>query len=260
MVKTPKTKKINTKNLSKAIEVAELIAKTPKTKKIDTKKSSKEIDDLHAEIDKLLKAPKKDLKKLVEADKEHLKYHPSQQDYKEMRMDQKAYKHKVKEVSPLVQNYVTQFKAVLDENKTTGGVMTRKLNKLRDNFHYTARPSEIDDANALIREYRELLPKKEKKEKVEKPKKPKASKHPEGSYQGDPKYISLQIYVMKRRKDITDPEDLDIIVKELIDKKIERMSMKKLNEVLEDLGYEVTGKGFHSDDSDTSSGSSSDYE
>ena len=254
-IKIPK--KTKSKDLSKVISITEMMVKTPKTKKINTMKASKEIDDIHAEIDKLLKAPKKDLKKLVQADKEHLKYHPSKQDYKEMKMDQKAYKHKVKDVSPLVQHYVNQFKAILDENKTKGGTMTKQLNKLRDNFYYTAKPSEIDDANALIKEYRELLPKKEIKEKV---KKSKTVKPEDNSYKGDKKYKPLTEYVKKHKPHITDTDDIHMIVSEIIDKKIPRMSVKKLDEILKDLGYEISGEGVHYDDSDTSSGSSSDYE
>ena len=68
--------------------------------------------------------------------------------------------------------------------------------------------------------------------------------------------IAILYFWLKHRPDISDPEDIHIIVVDIIDKKIPRMSVKKLNEILDDLGYEVKGSGVHLDDSDTSS----DYE
>jgi hypothetical protein len=181
--KPKKTKADMIKEVNEAIKFAESI-KVPKS----NKQPIKEIDDTIAEIEKLLKAPKKDLKKLVKADKEHIKYHPSKQDKEEMKLDKKVYKHKVINTSSLVQNYVNQFKTILAENKTKGGAMTKALNKIRTKFYEDAKPTEIDDANALIKQYRELLPSKETKAKVVKAKK---EKEPDNSYKGDKKYKTL---------------------------------------------------------------------
>ena len=256
--KPKKTKADMIKEVHDAIKFSESI-KVPKS---TSKKTIKEINNSIAEIEKLLKAPKKDLKKLVKADKEHIKYHPSKQDFKEMLLDQKIYKRKVKDVTPLVQNYVNHFKAILSENKTKGGAMTKALNKLRKDFYEHAKHSEIDDANTLIKQFRETLPHKETKAKVVKAKKEKA---PDNSYKGDKKYKSLTTYVKKHKPHITDTDDIHMIVSELIDKQIPRMSVKILNKIMEELDYDekdIKGSGFrrHYDDSDTSSGTSSDYE
>jgi hypothetical protein len=119
------------------------------------------------------------------------------------------------------------------------------------------KPSEVDDANKLIFEYRKTLPTKEKAVKTPKPKTPKPE---DNSFRSDKKYKPMVAYLKKYKPDITDPEDIYVIVSEIISKNIPRMSVKKLNEILEDLGYEITGSGVHYDDSDTSSNSSSDYE
>ena len=229
-IKIPK--KVKSKNISMALGMVEHVSNAPKTKKIK-EKEIESINDSIAEIDKLLKTPKKGLKKLIEADKEHLKYHPSKQDYKEMKMDQKAYKHKAKNVSDLVSNYVTQFKSILSENKVKGGVMTKGLKAIRTKFYDMASPSEIDDANSLIKEYRSMLPPKETKAGVPKVKKVKPD---DNSYAGHIKYKPLTLYVKKHRPDLTDPTDIDVIVQGLIDKAHPRMSVTKLKEVIDDLG------------------------
>ena len=237
-IKVPKKSK--SKNISMALDLVEQVSKAPKTKKIK-EKEIESINESIAEVEKLLKTPKKGLKKLIEADKEHLKFHPSKQDYKEMKMDQKAYKHKAKNVSDLVSNYVTHFKSILSENKVKGGIMTKGLKAIRTKFYDMASPSEIDDANSLIKEYRSMLPPKETKAGVPKVKKVKPD---DNSYAGHIKYKPLTLYVKKHRPDITDPEDINIIVQELINKAHPRMSVTKLKEVLDDLGFnDISGTG-----------------
>ena len=186
IINTPKIKKgrKNTDNISMAMALVEMVHKTPKSKKI-SEKDIETVNDSIKEIDKLLKTPKKGLKKLIEADKEHLKFHPSKQDYKEMRMDQKAYKHKSKDVSELVSNYVEQFKSILSENKVRGGVMTKGIKDIRTKFYDKASPSEIDDANALIKQYRELLPPKQSSAPIPRAKKVKPDVN---TYAGHIKY------------------------------------------------------------------------
>jgi hypothetical protein len=96
------------------------------------------------------------------------------------------------------------------------------------------KPSEVDDANKLIADYRKTLPSTVKAKVTKSPKAPKA---PDDSYKGHKKYKSLTLYVKNKKPEISDSEDIDIIVQELIDKNIPRMSVTKLQEVLSDLGY-----------------------
>jgi hypothetical protein len=254
-VQIPKKKSPN-KNISKVIEIAQMMANAPK--KFDLKKATKDVDDSIAEIDKLLKAPKKEIKKLVKADTMHLKYHPSEQDKKEFKLDKKimqqakGYVHKVHDVSPRVQNYVDEYKSIINSGMAQAQTTTA-INKLKLKLLTNMKPSEVDDVNKIISDYRKTLPPKEKATRTTKTKAPKP---PDDSYEGDKKYKPMTAYVKKHRPDISDPEDIHIIVVDIIDKKIPRMSVKKLNEILDDLGYEVKGSGVHLDDSDTSS----DYE
>jgi len=264
-VKIQKPKK--SKAIPQMLEVAEMIVKMPKTKKIEY---NKEIDDSIAEIDKLLKASKSDLKKLVKADKEHLKYHPSEQDKKEYKLDKKimkhaeGYEHKVVNASPAVKQYVEEFKYILLNTKTPS-VMTRKINKLKANAYEKLKPSDIDDANKLIRDFRKSLPPPPIKEKKVKAKKEKVEKPVDNSYKGDKKYKPYTAYIKKHKPHFSDPEDIHLVIMELIDKKVPRMSVKILEKAMEDAGYDekdIKGSGYHNKyyDSDTSSGSSSDYE
>jgi ElaB/YqjD/DUF883 family membrane-anchored ribosome-binding protein len=209
-IKIPK--KTNSKNLSKVIEITELIAKTPKLKKINSKKASKEIDELHAAIDKAMKSKKPKTKVMQMA---------------------KGYVHKSKDVSPFVQHYVNEFKSILSSGKTKG-VITRALNKLRSNFYYTAKPSEVDDATSMIRDYRETLPKPVKVVKAKVPKTPSE----DADYQ---KQLKAKIaYIKKNKPSITDPEDLKIIADEMIGKN-RRSSKMCLDECLNDLGMSGSG-------------------
>jgi hypothetical protein len=155
-----------------------------------------------------------------------------------------------------VQNYVDEYKSILNSGKKQGPI-TAAINKLKLKVMTGMKPSDVDDANKIISEYKKTLPSKEKAVKTPKTKTPKPE---DNSYKGDKKYKPMVAYVKKYKPDITDPEDIHIIVSEIISKNIPRMSVKKLNEILEDLGYEITGSGVHYDDSDTSSNSSSDYE
>ena len=230
-VKNTKIKNVDNsklKNINNILNLVGDIHKAPKIKKIETES----IQDTINEVEKLLKTPKKDLKKLIEADKVHLKYHPSQQDYKEMKMDQKIYKHKVDNIPPHIAGYVATYKELLDKDNK-GGARTRAIDKLRNAFMSVVRPSDIDDANALIREYKETLIKPAPKVKAKKTsvKKEVVSE----SYTDDPKYKTYTLYVKKNKPSITDADDIHNIVSDLIDKK-QRMSKKLLDSVIEDLG------------------------
>jgi len=225
--KIPKEKKDN-ELISMIFDIIQDTVKNPKSKKIETESVNKQIK----EITKLLKAPKKTVKKLIEADKLHLKYHPSEQDYKEMRMDQKIYKKKVTNVEPHIANYVATYKELMNKDNK-GGARTRAINKHISNFMQVARPSDISTANALIREI------KEGQTKVVAPTKAKkvtASKNKE-----DSKYKSVTTYVKKNVPSLTNDEDIHIVVTELISKD-KRMSKKLLDQVLKD--FEIIGSGL----------------
>ena len=78
-------KKTKTSNVSRAMNLIDDIINEPKTKKY--KDDIEDIEDIIKEVEKLSKKNPKALKKLVKADKEHLKYHPSEQDKKEAKID-----------------------------------------------------------------------------------------------------------------------------------------------------------------------------
>jgi hypothetical protein len=225
-IKIPKKSK--SKNISIALDLVERVSKAPKTKKIK-EKEIESINESIAEVDKLLKTPKKGLKKLIEADKEHLKFHPSKQDYKEMKMDQKAYKHKATNVSNLVTNYVSQYKSILSEGLSKGST-TKAINKIRDNFYQMARPSDISDANSLIKEIKDMLPKEEPK--------PKKAKGPISD--DDKKYKQVSSYIKKHIKmgcfpSLKDDEEaFKYVIDEAMSKGFKRLSKPFIQSILDE--------------------------
>ena len=225
--KIPKDK-MSTELVSMIFDIVGSVVNEPKTKKFKTE----DVEHQIKEVTKLLKAPKKTLKKLVEADKTHIKYHPSVQDYKEMKMDQKVYKKKVSNVEPHIANYVAIYKELLNKDNK-GGARTRAINKHISNFMKDARPSDISTANALMREYKEGQPKVEAPTKVKKSTVPK-NKESE-------KYKSVTTYVKKNKPSLKDDELIHLIVIDLINED-KRMSKKLLDKVLKD--YEIIGSGL----------------
>lgn len=221
--------KNGTKNISMIMNMAGDISKTPKHKKIDIEGIKQQIE----EVEKLLKASPKALKKLVKADKEHLKYHPSEMDKKELKLDTKimkqakGYTHKVNNVSHAVRNYVDQYIDIYKNSKTPQS-RSKKLNDLKLKLYTNLRPSDIDDANTLIMEFKKTLEPIVKAKGTTK----QSSVH-------DKKYKSVTEYVKKNKPSIKDVDDIHIIVTELINKD-KRMSKKLLDEVFKDL--EITGE------------------
>jgi len=211
---TPVIKKVKTK------KVGELL------KKVESKAKEHEGNDLISKIEKQLNKEKSDIQKTI--DKVNA-IKPTK-----LMQQAKGYEHKVSDVSPRVQNYVSEYKSIVNNGKTQSGI-TRALNKLKLNVMTNMKPSEVDDANKLVSDFKKTLEPVVKPSKVTKSKAPKPE---DGSYESDKKYKPLTVYVKKNKPSITDPEDIDIIVKELIDKKIPRMSVKKLDEILNDLGYD----------------------
>lgn len=80
-----KIKKTKLSNITRAVNLVSDMIHQPKMKKY--KNDIESVDDIIKEVESLLKAKPKALKKLVKADKEHLKYHPSEQDKKELKID-----------------------------------------------------------------------------------------------------------------------------------------------------------------------------
>ena len=228
---TKKPKKSSKSNIPEAIELTELITKQPKSKKpkIDTES----INDSIKEIDKLLKAPKKALKKLVKADKEHIKYHPSEQDKKELKIDKmmsqaKDYKHKSTNVSHEARDYVDRYINIF-KNSTSPQSRGRLLNQLKVKVYTNLKPSDADDANNLINEFKRSLepPSKVKKAPVvltEESKKEKQVKN----------YIKTKIKqgMFQQLKD--DEENINFVVKEAINKRFNRLSVDFIQNILEE--------------------------
>jgi hypothetical protein len=214
------------KGITKILNLVSDINKAPKMKKIDTEDIQHQIN----EVEKLLKSTPKALKKLVKADKEHLKYHPSKMDKEELKLDTKImkqskdYSHKVKNVSQAVKNYVDQYIDIYKNSKTPQS-RSKKLNDLKLNVYTNLKPSDIDDANTLIGEYKKTL------DPIV-----KAKAKPKQSSPEDKKYKSVIAYVKKNKPSITNEEDLNLIASYLIDKN-QRMSKKLLDEILKDLEY-----------------------
>jgi hypothetical protein len=78
-------KKTKTSAVTKAMKLIDEVIKAPKKKKY--KDDMDDVKSIIKEVEKLSKKKPKALKKLVKADKEHLKYHPSEQDKKEAKID-----------------------------------------------------------------------------------------------------------------------------------------------------------------------------
>lgn len=215
ITKTPKIKKIkDSKNLSKALEIADLIVKAPKIKKIDSKKAAKEIADLHAQIDKVMKSKKIKPKIMQQA---------------------KGYEHKVSDVSQRVQNYVSEYKSIITSGKTQGTI-TKNINKLKLNIMTNMKPSEVDDANKLIADFKKTLPSTVKAKIV----KAKVAKEPaeDADYQ---KLLKTKIaYIKKNKPSITDLDDIKILADEMIGKN-RKSSKMCLEECINDLGMSGSG-------------------
>jgi hypothetical protein len=237
--KSSKVKK-QAKQLLKEVEATPVLKKVNTTKvnqllkKVERKAKEKEGFDLISKIESKLKkhATEKDIADIKKMIDQVNSINVSKPKAVKVMQQAKDYVHKVQDVSPRVQNYVADYKSILSSGKTQATI-TKELNKLKLNVMTNMKPSEVDDANKLISDYKKTLEPKVKPSKVPKTKQPKPD---DESYESDKKYKPMIVYVKKHKPMITDPEDIDIIVKEIINKKIPRMSLKKLEEILEDLG------------------------
>ena len=189
------------------------------------------------EISSLMSKPKKELKSLVKANEEHLKVFPSMKDKEEQKMTKRVltaksdHKRDVSNVSSVVKQYVDEYKYILDNVSIKGGAQTKKIAKIRSKLYESAMPSEINDANTLIREL--------KKDYVKEPK-PKVVKAKVGSaddlHKKVVKYVKDQIKKGPLETMGIEPEDIGYIADEAISKGLPpRMSVKFIKSILDEL-------------------------
>ena len=186
------------------------------------------------EISSLMSKPKKELKSLVKANEEHLKVFPSMKDKEEQKMTKRVltaksdYKRDVSNVSSVVKQYVDEYKYILDNVSTKGGAQTKKITKIRSKLYESAKPSEINDANTLIREL--------KKDYVKEPK-PKVVKAKAGSsddlHDKIVKYVKGQI--KKGTLESMEQGDIFYIAEEAISKGVPpRLSLKFIKTIIDE--------------------------
>ena len=202
-----KPKKVSDKKAKLLKEIDDAIALVEGIKVPKKIKKNKIIDESIAMIDKLLVKMKKPKAKA---------------------MAKTEYKHVAKTPSSKVMDYVHEFINILDAGKTKASI-TRMTNKLRSKFMETARPSEVSDANSLIKEYRESNVKEEA------PKAKKAIVMKETT-PDDKKYKQCETYLKNQiKKGVFPPiEDVDMkyICEEASKKGFKTMSKKFVQEIL----------------------------
>jgi hypothetical protein len=161
------TKKSKAKKTSSIINIVDTIQGIKKSKKYDMS----EVKETMNEVSKLLKTPYKKLKKLVAADKEHIKYHPSKIDKDELKLDKKVmqlakgYSHKADNLSPAAKDYVDRYIDIY-QNTSSPPYRGRLINDLKLNVFTKLRPSDADDATSLIRDFLKTLVKPVKAKKA----------------------------------------------------------------------------------------------
>jgi len=225
-VKPPKKSK--SKKLSSVINIVDTIQGIKKRKKPDFS----EVYETMNEMDKLLKTPLKGLKKLVKADKEHIKYHPSEQDKNELKMDEKVmqlakgYSHKADNLSPAARNYVDRYISIY-ENTKSPPYRGRLINDLKLNEYTKLRPSDADDANILIRDFLKSLVKPVK-----------AKKAPVVLTEDVKKERQIKNYIKNKIKEgffptlANDEENINYIVQEALNKGFNRCSVNFVESML----------------------------
>jgi len=201
-----KTKRIKTGGITKSIDVLDKMIRT--NTKLKNKLSTSDINDMIGKIDELLKKP-------------------DEPPMKKTKQPKVVHKHKVMDASQKVMDYVHQFISIMDEN-TTPAVKTRTINKLRQKFYTNARPSEIDDANELIRQFREAQPKPEPKVKKAKSKAVLSDI--------DKKYKQCETYLKNQIKKGTlniDEDTIKYVCDEAVSKGFKTMSLKFVKDIID---------------------------
>ena len=224
------TKKSKAKKTSSIINIVDTIQGIKKRKKPDMS----EVYESMAEMDKLLKTPLKGLKKLVKADKEHIKYNPSEQDKNELKMDKKVmqqakgYSHKSDNLSPAAKDYVDRYISIY-QNTSSPPARGRKINDLKLNVFTKLRPSDADDASSLIRDFLKTLVKPVK-----------AKKAPVVLNEDDKKEKQIKNYIKTKIKQgffptlKDDEENINYIVAEALNKGFNRCSVDFVENMLKE--------------------------
>jgi len=228
--KTPIKKSKSSKTLNKVMDLAFEIANQPKSKKY--KNDVEDVKHIIKEVSKLLKAKPSKLKKLVKADKEHLKYHPSEQDKKELKMDKKVmqlakgYSHKADNLSPAAKDYVDRYIDIY-QNTSSPPYRGRLINDLKLNVFTKLRPSDADDATTLIRDFLKSLVKPVK-----------AKKAPVVLTEDVKKERQIKNYIKRKIKEgffptlANDEENINYIVQEALNKGFTRCSVDFVESML----------------------------
>jgi len=227
--KEEKPKKSKTEKLSK------LVKDVKATKMPDTfDPEIKSIKEKLKELTKLTSKPKKELKKLVKANEEHLKVFPSKKDKEEQKMTKRVltmkteHKRDTSNASSYVKNYVNEYKHILDNVPIKGGVQTKQITKLRRKLYENASPSDISDANAMIKE----LKKDYVKEPKLKPKKVKTGSEDE-LHDKIIKYVKGQI--KKGTLDAMDNAEMIYIAQEAISRGVPaRLSLGYIKNIIDE--------------------------
>jgi hypothetical protein len=247
-------KKAKTSNVSRAMNLIDDIVNEPKKKKY--KDDMKDVEDIIKEVEKLSKKKPKALKKLVKADKEHLKYHPSEQDKKEAKIDeaslllspykynnlslvdQIAHSMKTPEFDSIVKKKVKlySYDVVNKFNKKYPELMLRlfKTDKAIEKL-LLKKANNIE--KKIVSEEKSTARKKkysEKAKEVRKENKNKKYKHLDDMTDAElKKFNQARNYYMRKSKDSTilpkglnksDPEGLNNVCKELAETGFDTMS------------------------------------
>ena len=249
----PKTKS-KAKKLSSTYNILDTIHTLKKPKK-EVKET---VMDTMKEVEHLLKTPKSKLKKLVKADEMHIKYHPSKMDKEELKMDKdillQPYKYKNMIVIDQIANSLKnpEFEAI-KKKKIIDSYSYDIIKKFNEKYpelmlklfktdtaieNILKKKADRLEKNKLsdIKKITRLKKYAEKAKALRQEKKVDKTKHltmltPEQLK----RYKSVRLYVKKNKPTITDEQDINFIVKEIIYKDIKRMSKKILDDTLIEL-------------------------
>ena len=135
--KTKSSEPPNNKHVNSIKSIMDLVGSLINQPK---KKEYPDINESISEMNKLLKTPKNKLKKLVKADEEHIKYHPSKQDKEELKMDKdillQPYKYKnmplIDQIAHSLQN--PEFEA-MKKKKIIDSYSFDTIDKFNQKYH-----------------------------------------------------------------------------------------------------------------------------
>jgi hypothetical protein len=138
------------------------------------------------------------------------------------------------DISKAARDYVNFMKAIIDEGKVIGGVMTGDLRKARAVYYNKLKPSDIQDAEKIIKVYKRDRPKHDVDPSKVRGKGKKTILSPE-----EKKFNNRHKAVMKYIKDKiadeefepTDEETIEFMADEAMEKKVGRLSIAIIEEL-----------------------------